>query len=144
MTCCSPTKPFSHCSQLQRLMVKTRSARSITYPVIASSRRTLRAISRTVYYDIICGSWGPDRLICPFALMDVASCEGQLLTRDARCSVGRRPWLAPSGTDDLPGLTLGSYVIRTVKVMIIGDSGVEPRCARSIGCLSRSRFANHN
>ena len=72
------------------------------------------------------GSWGSDRLVCSRAFTDVASGEGQLSTHDVRCSVGRQPWLVPSGTDDLSGLTSQSYDVRTVKAVIIGDLGVEP------------------
>jgi hypothetical protein len=34
--------------------------------------------------------------------------------------------LAPGGTDDLSGLTLQSFDMRRIKVVIIGNLGVEP------------------
>ena len=50
--------------------------------------------------------------------------EGQSSTLDARRFVGRRPWLVHSGTDNFSGSTLQLFHMRTVKAMIIGNSGV--------------------
>jgi polynucleotide 5'-kinase involved in rRNA processing len=48
--------------------------------------------------------------------------------------LGRRPSLVLSGTDNLLGSTLQSSHMRTVKVMIIGNSGVGKTSLRGQVC----------
>jgi hypothetical protein len=66
----------------------------------------------TVLSDV--GSWGSDRLVCPVAFIGVA--RARVIYRLAMCdtpSAKDRGRLAPSGTDDLSGLTLQSHYNHT-------------------------------
>jgi hypothetical protein len=143
VTCCILllTDPFPHCLQLQRLIVKTqlRFAGSMPYPAIKEN--SLRHFPNGLLSD--------GRSCLPCRVHARGSGEGQSSTLDARRSVGRRPWLVHSGTANFSGSTLQLFHMRTVKAMIIGNSGVGkmgPRGqVRIIDWLFiLARFANRN